>query len=65
MPKRFYSLSFIIGLLFFLLAIILLSIYVTSSVTRQSIHLYTGIVYGVFGGIMMMIPPHPENDPEG
>ena len=65
MPKRFYNLSFIIGLLFFLLAIILLLIYFTATASRQPIHLYTGIVYVVFGGIMMLVKPYQENDQEG
>lgn len=53
MYKRFGSLRFIIGLFFFLLAVILLAGYVFSEVQRQALNLLTGLGFLVFSIAMM------------
>ncbi len=55
MRKRFTSLSFIIGLFFVLMALILLVGYCVSLLLNASINLYVGIAFLLFGLLMMAI----------
>jgi len=60
MRKRLTSLSFIIGLFFFLIALVLLIGYVTSALLAADINLYSGIVFLAFGIFMIMLPYKEE-----
>ena len=60
MDSRFTSLSFIIGLFFLIVAIILLAGYFFSSLLAAGINLYAGILFLAFGVFMVMIK---ENNP--
>jgi hypothetical protein len=53
MHKRYTSLSFIIGLFFLIVSIILLIGYFTSDVLSLSINLYAGIVFLLFAIFMI------------
>lgn len=55
MFRRFNELSFVIGLFFTLVAIILLGGYFFFSQLATSINLYTGLIFLVFGVLMMVI----------
>ena len=55
MLKRINELSFVIGLFFTLVAIILLAGYFVSEQLSAPINLYTGIVFLVFGLAMIVI----------
>ena len=54
MLKRLNNLSFIIGLFFTLVAVILLAGYALSSRLSSSLNLYTGLIFLVFGGGMIL-----------
>lgn len=62
MQKRFTSLSFIIGLFFLLVAIILLSGFFISSLLASAINLYAGISFLLFGLLMMGLTPKDEGE---
>lgn len=55
MLKRINELSFVIGVFFTLVAIILLGGYFISEQLSSPINLYTGIVFLVFGLAMVLI----------
>ncbi len=55
MFRRFNELSFVIGLFFTLMAIILLGGYLLVGQLSSPINLYTGLVFLVFGALMMVI----------
>ena len=62
MYKRFNELSFVIGLFFFILSLILIinDLLTTNSEAKAS--LYSGIVFCIFGTIMMFIKSSENND---
>ena len=60
MGSRFTSLSFIIGLFFLIVAVILVIGYFISSLLSAAINLYAGILFFVFGVFMVLIK---ENNP--
>jgi hypothetical protein len=53
MHKRYTSLSFIIGLFFLIVSVILLIGYFTSDVLSVSINLYAGIAFFLFAIFMI------------
>lgn len=53
MQKRFTSLSFIIGLFFMLVALVLLPGYFISPLLASAINLYAGIAFLLFGLLMI------------
>jgi hypothetical protein len=55
MLKRINELSFVIGLFFTLVAIILIAGYLLVEALASKINLYTGIVFLVFGLLMIVI----------
>ncbi len=55
MNKRITSLSFIIGLFFLLIALILLIGYFVSTLLANIINLYAGIIFLLFGLFMTTI----------
>ncbi len=55
MYKRLNELNFVIGLFFLLASIVLLSGYFFSDHSNEKINLYTGIVFFLFGIIMMLL----------
>ena len=55
MQERFTSLSFIIGLFFVLVALILLLGYLLSALLSAAINLYAGIAFLLFGFFMMSV----------
>lgn len=55
MLKRINELSFVIGLFFTLVAIILIAGYLLVEALAAKINLYTGIVFLVFGLLMIVI----------
>ena len=55
MYKRFNELSFIIGLFFFILSLILIINELLNTTIAASATLYSGIVFCIFGIIMMLI----------
>lgn len=55
MYKRFNELSFVIGLFFFILSIILIVNDQMATTLNNHASLYSGIVFCVFGLIMMLI----------
>lgn len=55
MFRRFNELSFVIGLFFTIVAIILLGGYFISESLSSKINLYTGIIFLVFGLAMVLI----------
>ena len=55
MLKRINELSFVIGLFFTLVAIILIAGYFMADALASKINLYTGIVFLVFGLLMIVI----------
>lgn len=54
MQNRLTQLSFIIGLFFFIVAVILLAGYFLSDILASSLNLYAGIVFSIFGLLMML-----------
>jgi uncharacterized membrane protein YesL len=60
MLKRINELSFVIGLFFTLVAIILIAGYFLSAQLSSPINLYTGIVFLVFGLAMVFIRVRPK-----
>ncbi len=61
MQKRFTSLSFIIGLFFLLVALILLFGYFVSALLAANINLYAGIAFLLFGLFMILITPKDDD----
>ena len=55
MYKRFNELSFIIGLFFFILSLILIINELINTTITTSATLYSGIVFLAFGVIMMLV----------
>lgn len=55
MYKRFNELNFVIGLFFLLASLVLLGGYFFSDQSNETINLYTGIAFVVFGIIMMLL----------
>jgi putative Ca2+/H+ antiporter (TMEM165/GDT1 family) len=55
MLKRLNDLSFVIGLFFTVVSLILLVGYFTSKLLSANINLYTGIVFLVFGLFMIFV----------
>lgn len=60
MFKRFNDLSFVIGLFFFIISLILLISALISPAFSGNINIYTGIVFLVFGLGMIFIKGKPE-----
>lgn len=61
MLRRFNELSFVIGLFFTLVAVILLGGYFLSELLSAKINLYTGIIFLVFGVFMITIKEKKEH----
>lgn len=61
MLKRMNELSFVIGLFFTLVAIILLGGYLLLEELKASINLYTGVIFLVFGLAMIIIRSKARN----
>ena len=61
MYKRFNQLSFIIGIFFILLAVILLVGYVTTEALKANINLYSGIAFLLFGAFMVVVKSGEEH----
>jgi putative Mn2+ efflux pump MntP len=55
MYKRFNELSFIIGLFFFILSLILIVNDMVIAKSENKAALYSGVVFFIFGMIMMLI----------
>jgi len=55
MYKRFSQLSFIIGLFFIILSIILIVGYVATEALNANINLYSGIAFLAFGVFMVLV----------
>ncbi|HVZ98089.1 MAG TPA: hypothetical protein VG847_14505 [Chitinophagaceae bacterium] len=55
MYKRLNELNFVIGLFFLLAAVILVVDYFFSNYSDETINLYTGAVFFVFGAAMMIL----------
>ena len=55
MYKRFNELSFVIGLFFFILSLILIINELINTTITTSATLYSGIVFLAFGVIMMLV----------
>ncbi len=62
MFSRFTSLSFVIGLFFVLVSVILIAGYLLSSAMHVALNLYTGI--GLFGFGVFMLGVPSRNDPQ-
>jgi len=54
MQNRLTSLSFIIGLFFSIVSLILLIGYLAGDALKEKINLYSGFIFLVFGVFMMM-----------
>jgi hypothetical protein len=65
MLKRFNELSFVIGLFFTLVAVILIGGYFLTKELSSTINLYTGIVFIIFGLAMIFIKSGAKNADEG
>jgi hypothetical protein len=55
MSEKLNQLSFIIGVFFILVALVLLIGYATTSSLKQGINLYTGMAMMVFGLVMIKL----------
>ncbi len=55
MIKRFNQLSFIIGLFFIILSLILIVGYLVSEALNARINLYSGVLFLAFGIFMVMV----------
>ncbi len=64
MYKKFNELSFVIGLFFFLLSLILAGGYFFSDHSTEKINLYCGIVFFAFGIFMMNVRSREHTDEE-
>ena len=62
MLKKLNQLSFVIGLFFILVAIILLVGYLISTALKEPINLYSGLGMLVFGIFMVMIKEQEEEN---
>jgi hypothetical protein len=60
MFRRFNELSFVIGVFFTLVSIILIGGYFLSDKLSAKVNLYTGIVFLVFGLAMILIRTGPK-----
>jgi len=63
MYNRFYDLRFIIGLFFTLVSLFLLAGYIWEPDQHKAINLYTGLVFILFGIIMMYGKIREKKDP--
>ena len=63
MNKQFTSLSFIIGLFFFSIALILICGYFIIALLSVAINLYAGFAFLLFGIFMIAITPN-KNEPD-
>jgi len=63
MYNRFYDLRFIIGLFFTLVSLFLLAGYIWEPDQHNAINLYTGLVFILFGIIMMYGKIREKKDP--
>jgi len=61
MNKRFTELSFIIGLFFSIVALILWIGYFISDALSSALNIYAGILFLVFGLFMIFIPHKKQN----
>jgi hypothetical protein len=64
MPKRFSQLSFIIGLFFTVVSLILLIGYFTSDLLSSTKNMYSGIAFLVFGLFMILITKEEKTGSE-
>jgi threonine/homoserine/homoserine lactone efflux protein len=55
MIKRFNQLSFIIGLFFIILSVILIGGYLVSEALNARINLYSGVLFLAFGIFMVLV----------
>jgi cytochrome c biogenesis protein CcdA len=55
MSEKLNQLSFIIGVFFILVALVLLIGYATTTTLKQAINLYTGVAMMVFGLVMIKL----------
>jgi hypothetical protein len=60
MSKRFTELSFIIGLFFIILSVILLGGYLITDALKFRINIFTGCAFLVFGIFMVMVKSGEE-----
>lgn len=60
MLKRLNELNFVIGLFFLVASLVLLGGYFFSEQSNEKINLYTGIIFFIFGIIMMMVHSKEE-----
>ena len=63
MYKKFNQLSFVIGLFFFLVALILF-VHILLSDSTGKLNFYTAIAFLIFGIAMMMAKNPPADQPE-
>jgi putative Mn2+ efflux pump MntP len=61
MRQRITELSFIIGLFFFIVSLILLIGYFTSDALSSVKNVYSGIVFLLFGLFMIFVPTKKED----
>ena len=62
MFKRFNELNFVIGLFFLLASLILIAGYFFSDHSNEKINLYTGIVFLLFGIIMILLRSNEKEE---
>ncbi len=55
MLNKLNKLSFVIGLFFFIISLLLLANYLTERDQTQQINLYVGLLFLAFGGVMMLL----------
>lgn len=60
MYQRFNQLSFVIGLFFFLVSLVLLGGYLFQANSGSRLTLYTGAAFLIFGLFMMWVPEQPD-----
>jgi putative Ca2+/H+ antiporter (TMEM165/GDT1 family) len=61
MYQRFNQLSFVIGLFFFLVSLVLLGGYLFQPASGSRITLYTGAAFLIFGLFMMWVREQPDD----
>lgn len=64
MYKRFNELNFVIGLFFLLASFVLIGGYFFSDHSNESINLYTGIAFFVFGIVMILFRSNEKENTE-
>ncbi len=62
MYKRLNELNFVIGLFFLLAAVILVIDYFFGHYSDEIINLYTGVIFFVFGAVMMVVRGKEDSD---